>query len=231
MYDGLGARLADYPIPALRLPPGDGRTFLDIGCSWGRWSIAAARSGYRVVGIDPSLVAIRAARRVARQLGVDAYYLVGDARHLPFADATFATVFSYSVIQHFSKPDAQAAFAEIGRVLGAGGESLIQMPNAFGLRSFYHQGRRLFRDARLFEVRYWTVGELRAAAERLVGPTTVTVDGFFSLNPQPTDLPFLRWQHRVVVQASEALRRASVRFRALTYVADSIYVASRRLAK
>ena len=34
-----------YPIPHLPLPPGDGRVLLDIGCNWGRWSIAAARAG------------------------------------------------------------------------------------------------------------------------------------------------------------------------------------------
>jgi hypothetical protein len=31
LYDRLGAELHEYPIPKLRLPPGDGRTFLEIG--------------------------------------------------------------------------------------------------------------------------------------------------------------------------------------------------------
>ena len=45
----------------LDLPRGP---LLDIGCSWGRWSLAAARKGYSVVGIDPSLGAVMAARRI-----------------------------------------------------------------------------------------------------------------------------------------------------------------------
>ena len=39
-----------------------GTRLLDIGCSWGRWSLAAAARGYDAVGIDPSLGAIMAAR-------------------------------------------------------------------------------------------------------------------------------------------------------------------------
>ena len=75
MYrDQIGV-LDHYPIPELRLPDGDGRTLLDVGCSWGRWSVAAARRGYRVVGIDPSLGAVMAARRVARDLKVDATFV------------------------------------------------------------------------------------------------------------------------------------------------------------
>src|SRR2546421_318531 len=77
--------LDSYPIPELRLPAGDGRRLIDVGCSWGRWSIAAARKGYRVVGIDPSLGAIIAARRVSESLGLPIRYVVGDARYLPFS--------------------------------------------------------------------------------------------------------------------------------------------------
>ena len=40
-----------------------GSRLLDLGSSWGRWSIAAARKGYSVVGLDPSLGAVLAARR------------------------------------------------------------------------------------------------------------------------------------------------------------------------
>ena len=85
MYRHLIGRLESYPIPDIDLPPGEGRTLLDVGCSWGRWSLAAARLGYTVIGIDPSLGAVMAARRVARQLNLAATFLVGDARHLPFA--------------------------------------------------------------------------------------------------------------------------------------------------
>ena len=230
LYEHLIAELPDYPIPELRLPPGGRRTFLEVGCNWGRWCVAAARRGYVPVGLDPSLKAIQAARRVAEQLGVDAEYVVGDARRLPFAAASFDVVFSYSVFQHFSKRDALAAFDEIGRVLKPGGESLVQMANLYGTRSLWNQAReRRFREPRtLFNVRYWGPRELRDELERRVGPTQLAVDGFFTLNPQPTDLALLPGRYRAVVRTSEALRRLSERVQPLTYAADSLYARSRR---
>ena len=64
MYVPKIGKLSSYPIPTLRLPPGNGRVFVELGCGWGRWCIAAARAGYVPIGIDPMLGAVRAARRV-----------------------------------------------------------------------------------------------------------------------------------------------------------------------
>src|SRR5205085_1279800 len=117
-----------YPVPPLPMADGGGKTLLDIGCSWGRWTLAASERGYDAVGIDPSLGAVMAARRVAAALGRKTHYVLGDARHLPFAAASFEASYSYSVIQHFSYEDAGRAFAEIGRVLKPGAIAKVQMP-------------------------------------------------------------------------------------------------------
>src|SRR5579872_7113323 len=67
-YKHLIGALNEYPIPDLRLPPvGEAGMLLDIGCNWGRWCIAAARRGYSPIGLDPSLGAVLAAKRVAAQ--------------------------------------------------------------------------------------------------------------------------------------------------------------------
>ena len=213
LYQHLVGKLAEYPIPRLRLPPGDGKFFLEIGCNWGRWCVAAARAGYRAVGIDPSLKSLRAARRVAQQLGVEADYIVGDGRHLPFADRSFDQVFSYSVLQHLSKEHTRTVLCEAARVLRPGGQCLVQMPNVFGIRCLYHQIRRGFRETRDFEVRYWTVPELARTFGDTVGPSRIFVDGYFSLNPQISDIHLFPRRYRALVRLSEALRKMSESFR------------------
>ena len=224
MYKELIGKLTDYPIPELRLPRGEGRTFLDIGCNWGRWCVAAGRLGYRPVGLDPNLDAVRAARRVSRQLGVEAHFVVGDARYLPFVGESFDVVYSYSVLQHLAKEYVAMALVETRRVLAPGGQAVVQMPNTYGLRCLYHQARRGFRDARDFEVRYWTPSELRSRFQELIGDADLSVDGFFSINPQPAEAHLLPFRYRMVVRTSVALRAVSSRVPALSYGADSLIV-------
>ena len=227
LYIPLIGKMTEYPIPDLRLPRGEGKLFLEIGCHWGRWCVAAARKGYCPVGIDPSLNGIRSARKVARQLGVKAHYVVADGRYLPFADGSFDQVFSYSVLQHLSRENARLVLQEAARVLLAEGTCLVQMPNRFGIRCLYHQARRGFREGRDFEVRYWTPGKLTSTFAAVFGSARVSVDGFFSLNPQISDVSFLPRRYRIIIYASEALRAISGSFSSLTYVADSLYVTAR----
>jgi SAM-dependent methyltransferase/uncharacterized protein YbaR (Trm112 family) len=228
LYQHLVGNLKEYPIPRLRLPPGNDRLFLEVGCNWGRWCVAAASSGYRVVGIDPSLKGILAAKRVARQMKVEATYVVGDGRFLPFRDGFFDQIFSYSTLQHLSKANARDSLEEMRRVLRVGGHALVQMPNVFGVRCLYHQIRRGFRETHGFEVRYWRPAELLEAFTAGIGPSELSVDGYFSLNVQASDLRFLPAKYRALVRASEGLRKLSGYVPPLMKVADSLYVSSRR---
>jgi SAM-dependent methyltransferase/uncharacterized protein YbaR (Trm112 family) len=225
-YRHLIGKLPEYPIPRLRLPAGEGKTLLDVGCSWGRWTIAAGRLGFRPIGIDPSLGAVLAAQRIARQLGVEAHFIVGDARHLPLRPGCIDAAFSYSVLQHFSRDDAARAVGEIGRVLRPGGTSLVQMPTILGLRCLYHQLRRGFREPGGFEVRYWSVPALRRMFTGSIGPSRFSVDCFFGIGLQASDIKLMPLAHRLAIRASEALRQLSRIVPGLYYLADSVYVQS-----
>jgi len=219
-YRHLVGRLPSYPIPEIDLAEGHGRTLLDVGCSWGRWSIAAARKGYRVVGIDPSIGALLAARRVAAQLGAAIDLICADARHLPFAEGTFDAVYSYSVLQHFSQQDAHLAFREAHRVLASSGECLVQMAHRNAIGSLAHRLRRGFREPRGFEVRYWSLAELERELGELFPRHAIAPHCFFGLGLEACDRDLLRPTGRLALRASEALKRMPWMRR----FADSLYV-------
>ena len=226
MYKHLISGLKSYPIPQLDLPEGNGRLFLDIGCSWGRWSIAAAKKGYLTVGLDPSLGAIMAARRVAAQLGLPLRFVVGDARYLPFKNHSVETVFSYSVIQHFSYLDAERAIREASRVLAAKGTCLIQLPNTFGIRCLYHQAKRRFRAPRGFEVRYWTPRRMKQIFSHSFRVQSVSADCFFGIGLQAADITMMTVFRRIVIHSSEFAKILSKRVPILARLADSIWIRS-----
>jgi SAM-dependent methyltransferase len=227
LYRSCRGVLREYPIPGLPMEPHRPSVLLlDIGCNWGRWTFAAAKKGFAGIGIDPSLDAVMAARDIRKQLGLPCYFFVGDARFLPFRDGFFDAVFSYSVIQHFSKANANITIAEIARVLALGGEGMIQMPNCYRVRSFYHLLKRGFSLGRDFDVRYYTPKELRKTFESHFGNAKFEVDGFFGLGIQADDIDIMAPHHRIIVKASEVLRHLAARIMPLTYLADSLYVIS-----
>ena len=228
MYTEQVGRMTAAPIPELRLPEGRGEVLLDIGCNWGRWSIAAAQRGYTAVGMDPSLGAVLAAKRLARSMGVNAHFIVGDALHLPFAANTFDVIFSYSVLQHFSTPQAAAAIAQAARVSKPDAKLFIQMANRFGIRSIYHQLRRQFREPHDFDVRYYSPAALKDLFASNFGPSELSVDGFFGLGMQPSDQSKLPPHKQLILTVAELFRCGSDWVQPLSLVADSLYVTSRK---
>ena len=231
MYRHVRRPLPRYPIPHFPLNATGGELLLDVGCNWGRWTIAASVKGYRAVGIDPSLKACLTGRRVCRELGHDVGYVAGDARYLPFRDDAFDVVFSYSVLQHFDKRDARLAVREMARVSREGGVVLAQMANAYGIRSVMNRLRQAATgDQNPFRVRYWAPSELIRCFSELVGDSRLAIDGFFTLNARPEDLDLLPIRFKIVVLISECLRRTSSLspFRWLVCMADSLWVQARK---
>ena len=227
LYWRARGRLPRYPIPKWPFAAGKGGILVDIGCSWGRWSVAAARAGFRPLGIDVHVDALAAADRVSRQLGVRAGYACGDAERLPLPSSSADVVFSYSVLQHLDKSKVSSIFQEIVRVLKPGGICLVQLPNAFGLFSMLQQFKRGFREAKsgTFEMRYWSHATIRhALTNARFSRITIRTDGFFSQNPQLTDLDLLSPAGKLLVLGSYTGRAAARAFPPLTRIADSLWV-------
>ena len=100
---------------------------LDVGCGAGFIAEELADAGFAVTGIDPSRVAIEAARAHAGQRGLDIEYLVGAGEELPFPDAAFDLVSCCDVLEHVR--DLDRVIAETARVLRPGGLYLFDTIN------------------------------------------------------------------------------------------------------
>jgi 2-polyprenyl-3-methyl-5-hydroxy-6-metoxy-1,4-benzoquinol methylase len=227
LYRGARGQLKRYPIPQWPLAPADGKVVVDVGCSWGRWSIAAARAGFFPVGLDVHIDALAAAKRVSRQLGAETAQVCGDIEALPFRSESVDVVFSYSVLQHIDRAKVMRFFGEAARVLKPGGLCLVQLPNAYGLYSIARQARRGFRDAApdSFEMRYWTRGGIRQAIEKAgLRDLRLRADGFFSQDPQLSDLDLLSPMGKLIVLVSHAGRKAAEALPPLVRLADSLWV-------
>ena len=110
-----------------------GNLVLDLGCGGGFMSEALARKGARVIGIDPSQAAIRAAQDHAQREGLEIDYLVGRGENIPLAERSVDCVVCVDVLEHVA--DLDRVLDEIRRVLKAGGVFLFDTINRTRLAS------------------------------------------------------------------------------------------------
>lgn len=103
--------------------PVAGMHILDVGCGDGVLAAELARRGAVVTGIDSSSRMIAAARRRAREHGVDVTFYVATAQELPFAPDAFDTVVAVTALCFVA--DAAPVLGEMTRVLRPGGRVVI----------------------------------------------------------------------------------------------------------
>ena len=111
------------------LPPAQGLRLLDLGSGTGAWARAFADT-YDVIAVEPS--------DAMRARSEHPHVMIGDAAHIPLADASVDGVWLSTVVHHV--PDLVRAAHEIRRVLRPGGPVLIR--SAFAGR---HDAITLFR--------------------------------------------------------------------------------------
>lgn len=92
---------------------------LDLGCGGGYMAEALAQRGARVIGVDPSLASLSAAREHARQAGLAIDYREGVGEALPLPDGSLDRVVCVDVLEHVQ--DLERVLREVRRVLRLGG--------------------------------------------------------------------------------------------------------------
>jgi protein-L-isoaspartate(D-aspartate) O-methyltransferase len=110
-YDGRWRKVADALAAHYRLKAGD--RVLDVGCAKGflLYDLTQAVPGLEVAGLDISEYALTHAREEVK----DRLHL-GNARKLPYADASFDLVVSINTLHNLPCYDMESALREMQRV-------------------------------------------------------------------------------------------------------------------
>ena len=123
-YETTAARLlpaAEAVVAAAEIKRGD--QVVDIGCGTGNGALLAAKKGAEVIGVDPASRLLAVATERASAEGAEASFHAGEAASLPLPDASMDV--AMSVFGAIFAPDADAAAAEMNRVLKASGRIVL----------------------------------------------------------------------------------------------------------
>ena len=124
---------AKYAKALQNLDVADG-VFLDVGCGSGLFFSHVAAKSKMLVGIDISHKLLLKAKEQANCLK-NTFVLQADADHLPFRDAFFDAVFSFTMLQNMPKPSE--TLNEIKRITNHEGRVLVTgLKKAFPLEAF-----------------------------------------------------------------------------------------------
>lgn len=113
------AEMTRYGVSRTPVSPGDRILDLGFGPGYSTELLARRLSGGLIVGADLSLDMARAARRRLAGARIRAGLTAASVSALPFADASFTTVFASNTVQFW--PHLPADLREVRRVLRPGG--------------------------------------------------------------------------------------------------------------
>ena len=106
------------------LEPAEGERVLEVGPGTGHYTLPVARRVARLDAFDLQPEMLREVSRRADAAGIGTIVgRQGDARSLPYEDATFDAVFMVTVLGEV--PDRAAALREVRRVLRPGGRAVF----------------------------------------------------------------------------------------------------------
>lgn len=83
------------------VPLEPGARVLDLACGWGRHSVALARAGFRVTGVDLSRTLLARAKKRAKAAGMEVNLVRGDMREISYAEEFDAVLSMYSSLGYW----------------------------------------------------------------------------------------------------------------------------------
>lgn len=104
------------------------KKILDFGSGRGEFSVALAKLGGIVIGIDVGEDLIELSKQIAKINNVKCDFIVGNIRRLPFEDNVFDFVIGTAILHHLSKQGVVDSLSEAYRVLKPGGRALFIEP-------------------------------------------------------------------------------------------------------
>jgi ubiquinone/menaquinone biosynthesis C-methylase UbiE len=166
------------------LQPRPGRRILDVGCGTGTAEVKLSRlrlTQVELFAVDVLIDRVAKAHAAAGSHNIDAHFAAADACYLPFANASFDSVFCVAVLQHIG--DVKRAVEEMARVTRPGGRVVAVEPDN-SARYFYSSvddGQRAHEAARRF---FSALAEARGDhSEPAVGPQLPTLFAQSGIDP------------------------------------------------
>ncbi|MCK9375587.1 MAG: class I SAM-dependent methyltransferase [Syntrophobacterales bacterium] len=150
-----------------------GRRVLEVGCGTGNFSLASARRGAEVVGLDCSGSMLARAQDKAGRQGLAITWVRGLASGLPFADGSFDGLMCILALDFMA--DREMALQEMVRVLSPGGFLAVAVLNRFSLWTLKRVIRAWLKPSLWREVRFLTpkeLGRLLSGRQELVNIRT-----------------------------------------------------------
>lgn len=112
------------------VPLAPGALVLDVGCGWGRHSIALAQRGFRVVGIDPAAAMVASARERAAAAGVTVAFQQAPAARFQTSEPFDMAICLFTTLGQISASgeNSQGLLTAVHRALKPGGAFVVEVP-------------------------------------------------------------------------------------------------------
>lgn len=144
---------------------------LDIGCGTGYFTLALARAGAEVTGIDRAEAIVARARDNAHREGLEPEFVTGDAAQLPFPPESFDLVTSITSLCFAEAPER--VLREARRVLKPSGRIVIGELNALSPWALARRIKGLVRPSVYRHARFFRP----AALEKLLAKSGFLITG------------------------------------------------------